>query len=124
MMNEIADALARIEAREKALERELKKLRIAREVLASLEGSNAGISPPTESLTLRAAIDQALERLQKATSKRIYHHVAQAIPTAKKNSIRSLLSVGKAKNRYGLTDHGLWYLKGQEENATIPSDEG
>jgi len=115
MADEIHDAITQIQERRKALEREIERLKTAEEVLRALGQSDAGlpsIGQAEKPKGITDAVRQALKALGEADTATVIRYIQrQWMPNGNKNSIRSILAVGKRKgeftkhgNRYGLRE--------------------
>jgi len=104
MADKIHDALVQIQQQIRALERELDRLRTAADVLEKLETGqetlriNEGGQKPRG---ITEAVRKALHDLGGADTGTVIRYVQRNfIPNANKNSIRSILSVGKKKGEF------------------------
>ena len=118
MSKRVLDAIGLLETRERelaqqkgAIEDEIRKIGSAKEVLLGIDSRQA---PPetsgNERMSLAAAINEALRRVGRGTSREVIDIVQIIRPGAERHSIRSVLSMGKAKGRFSRDEEGRWYI--------------
>jgi cell division septum initiation protein DivIVA len=102
MADEIHDAITQIEERRKALEREIERLKTAAEVLRALSDSPSPSTAQAEKPEgITAAVRQALKALDEADTATVIRYIRrQWMPDANKNSVRSILAVGRRKGEF------------------------
>jgi len=117
MADEIHDAITQIEERRKALEREIERLKTAAEVLRTLGDSPSPSTAQAEKPEgITDAVRQALKALGEADTATVIRYIRrQWMPEANKNSVRSILAVGRRKGEF--TKKGKRYALGESPSG-------